>query len=366
MNTGCDSRGFRLQRVRRTYDILLVYAFGNRNMYGNLLYLTGYYAFDACIQGALLVPTRGEPQLLFNFEWDLDRAARTSWLDRSAMNSSRDLGAGLIRYCHENGFDSARIGLVGDSYLPLILFKQLEAGLPEAQFVSATSTVERERLIKSPTEIEALCEAARITGLGINAGLRVLKAGVSELDVLAVCVQTMLNLHADEIAFTPQVSFGKATEVCMSPASRNTLNRGDMIMFDMGCLFDHYLGDLSRTWVLGKPTAEQQLVYDLTLKAQETAIEAVKPGVTAGEIDKIARDIFTGGGYGDRFNCWLGRGEGLDLHERPFLEPGDTMVLEPGMVFSIEPGIYVTGVGGARLEDTVLVTIDGHKVPLRQ
>ena len=120
-------------------------------------------------------------------------------------------------------------------------------------------------------------------------------------------------------------------------------------MFDMGCLYEHYVGDLSRTHIFGKPTREQQQIYDLVVQAQEAAIQAVRPGVTAGEIDGVARDLISQAGYGEYFNHWLGRGEGLDLHERPFIEQGDNMPLQPGMVFSIEPGIYLPGVGGARL-----------------
>lgn len=347
---------------REDFDLLLVYTRGNRNMYGNLLYLTGYYSFDPCIEGALLAPRSGDARLLLNFEWDLDRAALTSWLPRKAMSYSRDLGEGLIRYCQEAGLASARIGLVGEAYLPSSLYAQLQAGLPEAIFVPATALVEHERLIKSESEIAAMRVAARITNQAIMAGVQAFETGVSELDILSVCVRTMLENQADEIAFTPQVSFGKMTEVCMAPASRNQLRRGDMVMFDMGCLYEHYVGDLSRTHIFGGPTRDQQQIYDLVVQAQEAAIQAVRPRITAGEIDGVARKIISQAGYGEYFNHWLGRGEGLDLHERPFIEQSDQMLLQPGMVFSIEPGIYLPGVGGARLEETVLVTPGGHEV----
>jgi Xaa-Pro aminopeptidase len=130
-------------------------------------------------------------------------------------------------------------------------------------------------------------------------------------------------------------------------------------MFDMGCLYEHYVG-ISRR-IFGKPRGQQQ-IYDLVVQAQEAAIQAVRPGVTAGEIDGVAREMISQAGYGEYFNHWLGRGEGLDLHERPFIEHEDKMPLQPGMVFSIEPGIYLPGVGGARLEETVLVTPGGHEV----
>lgn len=343
-------------------DVLLVYTRGNRNMYGNLLYLTGYYSFDPCIEGAFFMPRTGDPFLLLNFEWDLDRAALTSWLPRKAMGYSRHLGDGMIRHCQRQGIDSGRIGLVGESYMPFSLFRELQDGMPGAEFVPATSMVERERMIKSPNEIALLREAARITNQAIMAGIQALEVGITELEILSICVRSMLENQADEIAFTPQVSFGKMTEVCMAPASKNQLRPDDMVMFDMGCLYEHYLGDLSRTHVFGKPTAQQKHIYDIVVKAQEEAIRTVRPGMTASQIDQTARDIIAAAGYGEYFNHWLGRGEGLDLHERPFIELGDSMVLQPGMVFSIEPGIYLPGVGGARLEETVAVTLDGYEV----
>ncbi|MCJ7569438.1 MAG: Xaa-Pro peptidase family protein [Anaerolineales bacterium] len=357
----------RFSRIHRAQqeeeiDLLLVYTQGSRNMYANLLYLTGYYSFDPCVQGALFIPRTGDPHLLLNFEWDLDRAARTSWMPRRAMSFSRDLASGMVNYCQKNGFTSSRIGLVGDHYIPLSLFREFEAGLPDAEIVSATSLIECERLIKSPSEIEAMRIAARITDQAILAGIQALEEGVSEIDILAVCVRSMFENSADEPAFTAQVSFGKMTEVCMAPASRNILQPGDMVMFDMGCLYQHYVGDLSRTRVFGKPTNEQQKIYDIVLHAQDEAIAAIQPGVTAAEIDAVARKSIIDAGYGECFNHWLGRGIGLDLHEAPFIEQGDSMLLQPGMVFSVEPGIYLPGVGGARVEETVLVTEGGVEV----
>ncbi|MFA5872383.1 MAG: Xaa-Pro peptidase family protein [Anaerolineales bacterium] len=348
--------------AKEDFDLLLVYTRGNRNMYGNLLYLTGYYSFDPCIEGALLVPRLADPYLMLNFEWDLDRAALTSWLPRQSMGYTRAIDEGLVNYCREHGITSGKIGIVGENYLPVTLYQKLQTGLPGVRFVHATHIVEQERLLKSENELTAMREAARITNRAIMAGIEAFQEGVSELDIFSVCVRTMLENQADEIAFTAQVSFGKNTEVCMAPASQNRLRSGDMVLFDIGCLYEHYLGDLSRTVMFGKPTSEQQHIYDVVVTAQNAAIAAVRPGVTAGSIDQVAREIISQAGYGECFNHWLGRGEGLDLHERPFIEKGDKMLLQPGMVFSIEPGIYLPGVGGARLEETVVVTQDGSEI----
>jgi Xaa-Pro aminopeptidase len=199
-----------LESVKReNFDLLLVYTRGNRNMYGNLLYLTGYYSFDPCIEGALLALPSGDARLLLNFEWDLDRAALTSWLPRKAMNFSRELGGGLIRFCQEAGLASARIGLVGEAYLPISLFKQLQSGLPEATFVTATALVERERLIKSESEIEAMRVAARITNKPSWQEFRHSKqVYLNWISSPFACVPCWKN-QADEIAFTHRFPLGR-------------------------------------------------------------------------------------------------------------------------------------------------------------
>jgi len=341
------------------FDLLMVYAQGNRGMYSNLLYVTGYYDFDPSLQCALLIHADGNVHLLSNSEWDLDRAARTSWIERRAMASSVDLPADLARHCRRHGLAAGRIGVVGMEQLPLAFFRGLASGLPCADLVSATSLVAEERLLKTPREIEAMRVAAEITGKSIRAGMESLRDGISELETLGACVRTMLENRGDELAFTPEVSFGYMTEVCAAPASANTLKQGDMVLFDMGCIFQHYVGDLSRTCVFGTPSREQRTIYDVVFSAQSAAINVARPGATSAEVDAAAREVVDRAGYGGYFNHGLGHGLGLDHHEPPFIERDDATLLRPGMVFTVEPGIYVPGVGGARIEDVVLITDAG-------
>ena len=189
--------------------------------------------------------------------------------------------------------------------------------------------------------------------------MKALQAGISELEVLAICVRTMLENRGEELAFTPEVSFGPMTEVCAAPASANTLKRGDMVLFDMGCIYQHYVGDLSRTFVFGEPSREQRAIQEVVVRAQTAAIAAARPGATCGELDLAAREVVHQAGYGEYFNHGLGHGLGLDHHEPPFIERDDPTCLKPGMVFTVEPGIYVPGVGGVRIEDVVLITDEG-------
>ncbi len=341
------------------FDALVVYAQGSRGAFANLLYLSGYQAFDPSVECALIIHRDGDVQLLSNAEWDLDRAARGSWIARPAMEALADLPAGLAHHLQQRGVASGRIGVAGLERLPLEFFRRLSAGLPDAALESATALVAEARMLKSPVEIEALRIAARITNSAIVAGLGVLREGVSELEVMATCARTMYENGGEELAFTPEVSFGVMTEVCASPASANTLRDGDLALFDLGCVFEHYVGDLSRTYIFGTASQERRSICHTVSMAQRAAIGAVRPGKTASEVDAVAREVLERAGFGAFFNHGLGHGLGLDHHELPFIERNDPTLLKPGMVFTVEPGVYVPGVGGARIEDIVLVTDTG-------
>ena len=132
-----------------------------------------------------------------------------------------------------------------------------------------------------------------------------------------------------------------------------------MVLFDLGTVYQGYISDASRTVAVGKLNAKQQEIYDVCLEAQLKAQAAAKPGITAAELDKVARDVIDQAGYGEYFIHRLGHGMGMSEHEFPSIMEGNDLVLEPGMCFSIEPGIYIPGVAGVRIEDCVHITEDG-------
>jgi Xaa-Pro aminopeptidase/Xaa-Pro dipeptidase len=147
----------------------------------------------------------------------------------------------------------------------------------------------------------------------------------------------------------------------MSPTSR-LLALGDFVLLDFGAAFDGYKADTSRMGVVGEPSARHLEIHQLVLDAHDAGIEAVRPGLTTGDIDAAARRVIEAAGYGDRFFHRTGHGLGLEAHEEPSLDPGSQMVLEAGMVFTVEPGIYIPGWGGVRIEDDLVVEEDGCRL----
>jgi Xaa-Pro aminopeptidase len=145
------------------------------------------------------------------------------------------------------------------------------------------------------------------------------------------------------------------------PGDRRVKKR-EPIVLDMGARVDGYHSDLTRTICLGKPHKKLKEVHSVVLQAQLAAEEQAKPGMTGQEVDAIARDAIASAGYEEYFGHGLGHGVGLAVHEGPAVNTRGTYPLQPGMVFTVEPGIYVTGWGGVRIEDLVVMTEEGAKV----
>jgi Xaa-Pro aminopeptidase len=132
------------------------------------------------------------------------------------------------------------------------------------------------------------------------------------------------------------------------------LSTGDAVVFDFGGLWHYYHSDITRMVHIGEPSEEYRNVYDIVLRANAAAFAAVRPGVACQDVDKAARDLITGEGYGDFFIHRVGHGLGLDVHEEPYMVEGNTLPLRAGMTFSDEPGIYLPGKFGVRIEDAVV------------
>ncbi|MEX1157635.1 MAG: M24 family metallopeptidase, partial [Thermomicrobiales bacterium] len=166
------------------------------------------------------------------------------------------------------------------------------------------------------------------------------------------------------------VSFHTGIRIGGGPASRGgsihdsittqRLERGTVLAFDFGLLKDGYCSDFGRTVFVGEPSEEYRMVYDLVMRAQAAAITAMRDGqITAAGLDRVARSIIADAGYGEQFIHRLGHSIGKDVHEPPFLLEGDDTLLQTGMCFTIEPSVFMTDGAFIRVEDVVMVTVDG-------
>jgi Xaa-Pro aminopeptidase len=238
-------------------------------------------------------------------------------------------------------------------------------GLP-ITWTSTERVVEQPRLVKDPSEVATLRDAAaRLTGVAEQA-FRSVRAGVTEREVAAAIEMALRSAGYERPAFDTIVASGPNAALPHYRAGLRILKPGDLVVLDFGGVLDGYCSDLTRTVSVGAPTPDALRLHAAVREAQRAAIEAVKPGVPASSVDAAARGLLESRGLGDAFGHGTGHGLGLDIHEEPRVGPprphSASVQLEPGMVFTIEPGAYLPGMGGVRIEDDVLVTEDGYEV----
>lgn len=219
------------------------------------------------------------------------------------------------------------------------------------------------RMRKEPEELAVIEHAVRITDDCTEHLSRIIKAGMTEWDV-SVEIENFYRTHGcRSSSFDSIVASGNGSSMPhYIPSMTKRISDGDTCMIDMGCLYEGYNSDLTRTFFVGRVNEEMRIVYDIVLQAQLKAIAAVRPGITTGDLDAVARSHIENAGFGSMFGHSLGHGVGLSIHEEPSVRKGGDIVLEPGMVITIEPGIYIPGRGGVRIEDIVVVTEDGCRV----
>ncbi|HEV2689704.1 MAG TPA: aminopeptidase P family protein, partial [Bryobacteraceae bacterium] len=253
------------------------------------------------------------------------------------------------------GFEASR--LVYDVYL------RLKESLPLAASLKPLAPViERLRLIKSPGEIEKIRRSVLTNSRAFENTVQRIRPGISESAIAARLEFEMRSLGAEKPAFETIVATGEHTALPHAQPSAQKAAVNELLLIDMGACQDGYMSDMTRMLCLGKPSPKTRKMYHAVLQSQQAALDAVRPGVTAGHVDRKARQVLESEGFGKEFTHSTGHGLGLEIHEPPRVGRRDKTRLEAGMVITIEPGAYVRGFGGVRIEDTVLVTRNGCEV----
>ncbi|MBO6060918.1 MAG: aminopeptidase P family protein, partial [Clostridia bacterium] len=171
----------------------------------------------------------------------------------------------------------------------------------------------------------------------------------------------LLRLHgADENSFDTIVGSGPNGALPHAIPGQRKLTEGDLVVIDFGCKYNGYCSDMTRTIAVGEPKEELRRIYDIVLRAQTAALEALKPNMSAKELDAVARGVIEAEGYGPNFGHSLGHGFGLDIHEAPYASTRSADLLIPGATITVEPGIYVEDLCGVRIEDDCVLTESGY------
>lgn len=313
----------------------------------NVRYLTGFTGTNgACICGP------GIRLFLTDFRYTERAAAEVEGWEPITVAGDW-LGAIAEKLEGRFGFE--------DDHLAVRVLEKLKGKLAEGvEPVPAGGAVEELRRVKDEQELAAIAEASKLADQVWQWSVERGFAGRSEREVARAAEARIRELGGDP-SFPAIVGAGPNGALPHAEPGPREIGRGELIVFDMGAQLDGYCSDGTRTYATGDPGELGREVYEVTLRAQLAALEAVKAGAKGEDVDAVARKIIDAAGYGENFGHGLGHGVGLEVHEMPRLSPKADDVLAPNEVVTVEPGIYLPGQLGVRIEDFVVVGEDGYR-----
>ncbi len=226
----------------------------------------------------------------------------------------------------------------------------------------APALVEKARMVKDRNEIQCLRSAVILGASLFDRALDVIRPGVREAEVAAEMEYAAHKAGAQEMSFTTIIASGRRSALPHGRASQAAIPGQGFVVCDFGVILSGYCSDMTRTVYVGHPSAQARGVYRAVKQAQQAAVDAVRPGISVGEVDHAARKSLQKSGLAKYFTHSTGHGVGLEIHEAPRVAAGQNEVLQAGMVITIEPGVYVPGKWGLRIEDMVVVTERGCEV----
>ena len=248
--------------------------------------------------------------------------------------------------------------LAETDYLTYDGYQRLAGALPGRELAPMAGLPERLREIKDADEIASIRRAADIASSAFKALLPRLHAGMTERQVQRMLEYEMLEQGSEGAAFDTIAAAGANGALPHATPSDYVIQNGDLLTLDFGATVNGYRSDMTRTVGFGKVGPELREIYRTVLTAQQMGLDAIGPGAVCGDVDKVCRD-YIDARYPDAFGHSTGHGVGLFIHEMPRVGAGSETVLQPGHVVTVEPGVYVPGVGGCRIEDTVIIAEDG-------
>jgi Xaa-Pro dipeptidase len=365
----------RLQRIERARELMAA-AKIDAVVLANSTASSVYFA-DLRLNGgerlwALAIPQRGKPFLVCPaFEEGraremLDAGPFGKDAEVIAWQEDESPFAALGKGLKDRGIASGTVGL--DENMKFVFAEGIRAANPHLTIVSASPVSAGCRMIKDAHEIECMRLACRATLLVYKAVAQSLAPGMTTSNVHALIAAAYAR-----VGFAGEASLNMDEFTALPHGSRQpqTLRDGSILMLDDGCEVEGYTSDITRTFVLGKPTEKMNRVFDIVKRAQAAAIQTARPGVATSDVDAAARKVIVDGGFGPGFAYFthrLGHGIGMEMHEWPYFVKNNMFGwdqvprLKAGMVLSDEPGIYIRGEFGIRLEDDLLITESGSEL----
>ncbi|MFC3478905.1 M24 family metallopeptidase [Halobacterium litoreum] len=351
-----EDRTRRCQKRLRERDAASVVLFPSPNLY----YLGGFHEEPAERHLFLFVPASGDPAFVAP-ELYGEQLREATWVGDVRLWADGDDPTDLVAETAAD-LDMNEGELLVDPTMWARFTQDLRAAIPDAEWGLADEVLGPLRVRKDDAELDALRRAGEAADAAMD-DVRALgedAVGMTEAELAEYVADRLAARGGDGTSFETIVGSGPNGAKPHHHRSDREIERGDPVVCDFGTVVDRYPSDQTRTVVFaGDPPEGFGEVHEVVREAQQAAVEAVEPGVTAGEVDRAARSVIESAGYGEEFVHRTGHGVGLDVHEEPYIVEGSERELEPGMVFSVEPGVYLSGEFGVRTEDLVAVTEDG-------
>jgi Xaa-Pro aminopeptidase len=281
---------------------------------------------------------------------------------KSPLVAAGEWLAGQGRRSRSGTLASTSVGLEAESITAGMRDRLASALKGKARLRSAPPLVERARMVKDADEILCIRRAVELGASLFRIAREKIRPGVREVEIAAAMEYEARCGGAEGMSFPTILASGKRSAIVHGRASDARVPGRGFVVCDFGVILAGYCSDRTRTVHVGRPSGEARGLYEAVLEAQQAAIAAVRPGVTAAEVDSAARRVLRKRRLARYFTHSTGHGLGLEIHELPRLAAGQTQKLEPGMVITIEPGAYVAGKWGVRIEDVVVVTSSGCEV----
>ncbi|WP_164668366.1 M24 family metallopeptidase [Virgibacillus doumboii] len=247
-------------------------------------------------------------------------------------------------------------------HLTLERYNQLKTILPDAAISNAKEVLANLRVIKSKKEYTLLKQAAALADFGVETGVKAIKEGATELGIIAKIEYELKKQGIQQMSFSTMTLSGNQTASPHGTPSMKKVEKGDLVLFDLGVVFEGYCSDITRTVAYHSIGQEQETIYNTVFEAQKNSIAASKIGTAVGEVDLTARNHIEKAGYGQYFTHRIGHGLGIETHEYPSMHSSNQLPLQEGMCYTIEPGIYVPNTGGVRIEDMIFMTNKGPEI----
>ena len=336
------------RNLKKDVDVIVIANSTEPHIDATFYYATGITVglFEGC--AAFLHPDGGINLLSSQLE---EETAKKTGLPVTAFMTRRQLLRGLRRHLHGH----RRIGINFEE-ITHNYYERLRKISPKARFVNVSDAIREARLVKDEQEQELIGKACRIASDAFEDLVPMIKRGRREDELAAELVYLMQKRGAGGASFETIVASGPNSAEPHYTAGPKKLQKGELVVFDFGAKYRKYVSDITRTVVVGKASEKQGRMHEVVAKAQRDALAKMHKGVKGVAVDKAARDYIDSTEFKGRFVHSLGHSIGLAVHDGAGLGPASKVLLKPGMIFTNEPGVYLSGYGGVRIEDDVLIT----------